>query len=186
MSNGSAVLCRESEMPAPGPVRLRHLRIPPGDLSRKGIFPFRPVFDLFWPNELPRKSNGVLPDYAISSIALRLGVDRQYIHRWFHRGLDDMQADTIATMLGLHPCALWPDWFVHAPDEDQVRQAERLQNMARTPRERRLVALRGAGMSHQAIARIMTSEGQLTPSYGRIWSAATVASSFGTMRRAAA
>ena len=47
----------------------------------------------------------------IAATAIRLGINRQMVHRWLHEGLGVYQADEIAIMLGLHPSCIWPEWF---------------------------------------------------------------------------
>jgi hypothetical protein len=50
-------------------------------------------------------------DGTVIDIARRLGVDRQRIYRWMQTGLDDIQADVIASRLDVHPSVLWENWF---------------------------------------------------------------------------
>lgn len=35
---------------------------------------------------------------------------RSIVQRWRTRGLTVWQADRVATHLGVHPCAIWPEW----------------------------------------------------------------------------
>lgn len=64
------------------------------------------------------------PEGEIIRTAEVLDVDRQRIYRWLASGLTDIQADTIAIILGHHPCLIWPDWFAKAPSEEECLRAE--------------------------------------------------------------
>lgn len=90
---------------------LRALAVPRPYPNAPKPFSFDPVFAFLNPGEMKLKSNGNLPDGAISNIAHRLGVDRITIHRWRQTGLDDLQADVVATRLDVHPSMLWDNWF---------------------------------------------------------------------------
>ncbi len=91
----------------PADTSIRDLAIPRPYPNAPKPFPFDPVFAFLNPNELKLKSNGDRPDGAIVDIARRLGVDRITIYRWMESGLDDLQADVIATRLDVHPSMLW-------------------------------------------------------------------------------
>jgi len=86
-------------------------RIPAGHISRPPVVPFDPVFKMLSSKSLKCKANGALPDGAVANVALRLGVQRRWIYRWWRRGLDHCQADAVATVIGVHPSLIWDDWW---------------------------------------------------------------------------
>lgn len=45
-----------------------------------------------------------------STIARRVGVDRQSVYRWRKQGLPLYSADRAAINLGVHPVLIWPDF----------------------------------------------------------------------------
>lgn len=52
-----------------------------------------------------------------STIASALGVNRSTIRAWRYGKryrLDPFRADRYALRIGLHPCAVWPDWWEKA------------------------------------------------------------------------
>jgi type II secretory pathway component PulL len=79
--------------------------------------------------------------FANSSQASRaIGVDRYNIIRW-RRGqrVQAQRADEIACALGLHPCDIWPDWYVVTDEHERAvaksqRAAKARKNNARTRR----------------------------------------------------
>ncbi len=67
-----------------------------------------------WPGEL--RPNGVrdtLEHQRCSAATLerRTGVHRWQIERWRQTGLTEAQADHLACRLGIHPSAIWPEWW---------------------------------------------------------------------------
>ena len=76
---------------------------------------------------------GLPPDGSASITAARLGVHPQQIYRWLRSGLTANQADVMAILLGHHPCVLWPDWFSHAPGEEEVAKADQRGHTRQAP-----------------------------------------------------
>jgi hypothetical protein len=73
---------------------------------------------------------------VISTVALRLEVDRNWVHRNLAAGgLGVYVADAVAIHLRVHPVSIWPDWFEHAPAEEQVLAAEASERQRATRRE---------------------------------------------------
>lgn len=52
--------------------------------------------------------------WDITDAMQRLGYPRRYWYRWQEYGVDSEQADNVATRLGLHVTALWPDYLDEA------------------------------------------------------------------------
>jgi hypothetical protein len=154
------------------------LRVPPHLPGRPTPFPFQPAFDALCPT--PKyKRNGARWSGTVAQVALRLGVDRQHVYRWLRRGLDDVQADVVAIMLGLHPCLIWDDWFALSVE----KSAEP------TPWDQttgRLEELRRQGLGQQQIAGILTREGLPTRRGGLGWDTAKVIRALRYMRRESA
>jgi hypothetical protein len=46
-----------------------------------------------------------------AELAERVGVTRQAVHQWRHRGLSERQADEVACRLGWWPGLVWPEWL---------------------------------------------------------------------------
>ena len=62
---------------------------------------------------------------VISTVALRLEVDRNWVHRNLDAGgLGVYVADAVAIHLRVHPVSIWPDWFEHAPDYQEAEAEE--------------------------------------------------------------
>jgi lambda repressor-like predicted transcriptional regulator len=53
-------------------------------------------------------------DTEISVIAERVGVTHATVQKWRQRGMDEKNADRVATALGLHPWQLWPEMLAVA------------------------------------------------------------------------
>jgi lambda repressor-like predicted transcriptional regulator len=53
-------------------------------------------------------------DTEISVIAERVGVTHATVQKWRQRGMDEKNADRVATALGLHPWQLWPEMLADA------------------------------------------------------------------------
>ena len=51
-------------------------------------------------------------DWTDAELSRRVGVSRDVVKRWRERGMPWPEADEIAVALGVHPCRIWPDWFV--------------------------------------------------------------------------
>jgi hypothetical protein len=86
-------------------------------------FSFQPVFDLIVPVPGPTRMRAgkiIRADGDVAAVARAVGLDRQYVYRYLEAGVSPHVADAIAVRLGRHPVAIWPDWFSHAPDEDEV------------------------------------------------------------------
>lgn len=59
---------------------------------------------LYWLEPHPRPT--------VTALAETLGISRQSVHRYMNGQLiRRCDADRFAVRLGLHPCALWPNWF---------------------------------------------------------------------------
>lgn len=58
----------------------------------------------------PFTVDGHAPDSAIAAL---LGCSKRSVLRWRHgeHQLRSQNADRFATLLGLHPCEIWPEWF---------------------------------------------------------------------------
>lgn len=56
-------------------------------------------------------------DAQMLLLAELLGVSRRMVCRWRSGGVPDSRADWVACRLGVHPSAIWPDWFAAAPLE---------------------------------------------------------------------
>ncbi len=114
-------------------------------------FSLLPVMRFIVPNPEPGIQCGdrVIRDPGsgeISTVALRLGVSRQWVYRCGHRGLGTYVADAVAIKLGVHPSYLWHDWYIRSdgdfergPDEDEFELRvgpcrERTERTERTPR----------------------------------------------------
>ena len=54
---------------------------------------------------------GPLPPLTGRRLAEALGVSPNTVITARRGGLSWQYADTLAVRLGLHPCALWPEWF---------------------------------------------------------------------------
>lgn len=50
-------------------------------------------------------------------LATTLGLSVKAVRQWSTRGLCTLQADDVAIRLGLHPSAIWNDWFASIADE---------------------------------------------------------------------
>ena len=107
-------------------------------------FSLNPVFDRLKPEGFDSEPyvGHRRSQRQVAVLALRFGVDRQSVYPWDLQGLSANAADAIAIRLGVHPSAIWPDWFSHAPDDEDmkvfdVREKERLRN-ARCRENRRL------------------------------------------------
>ena len=88
-------------------------------------FPLEPV--VAW--LLPDGAGWARPDDytvgVISTVALRLEVDRNWVHRNLAAGgLGVYVADAVAIHLRVHPVSIWPDWFEHAPDYQEAEAEE--------------------------------------------------------------
>jgi hypothetical protein len=47
----------------------------------------------------------------LDTLALTVGVCRSNVYKWKRKGLSITQADRLSIALGLHPSALWPEWY---------------------------------------------------------------------------
>jgi len=116
-------------------------------------FPIDPVFEIVAPWR-----NGETP-YGINerrqgervAVALCLGTNTQRVTRWDSRGLDAYEADEVAASLSLHPVSIWPDWFEHAPAEEQV--------LATEASERRRAVWREAHRRHKGAGPLVAVDG---------------------------
>lgn len=50
-------------------------------------------------------------DRFVAALADEAGVTTRTVHLWLAEGMSHRQADRLAVTLGVHPSALWPDWF---------------------------------------------------------------------------
>jgi len=48
---------------------------------------------------------------TVNDAARHLQVHPRQVHRWQHNGLTVNEADRVAVRLGVHPSAIWPDWW---------------------------------------------------------------------------
>ena len=49
---------------------------------------------------------------TMTEVVERLQCDRRQFYRYLHEGaLTERQADHLAVRIGLHPSAIWPEWF---------------------------------------------------------------------------
>lgn len=60
-----------------------------------------------WPLEPLLEHLGRPP---MAQLARRVGVHPRQLYRWRDDGLSDAHADRAATVIGLHPALVWPDW----------------------------------------------------------------------------
>ena len=51
-------------------------------------------------------------DWTDAELSRRVAVSRDVVKRWRERGMPWSEADEIAVALGVHPCRIWPQWFV--------------------------------------------------------------------------
>ena len=73
----------------------RHVALP-GRAAGEGRYPFAPV-------------DALRGDTEISVLADKIGVAHSTIGKWRERGMEEHNADAVATALGLHPWQLWPE-----------------------------------------------------------------------------
>jgi hypothetical protein len=73
-------------------------------------FPFAPLEEVALREvSVLNVRNGI--EGPILAIATRVGVNRRSVFRWRKAGLDYRAADRAACALGLHPSAVWPEWW---------------------------------------------------------------------------
>jgi hypothetical protein len=164
--------------------------IPPALPGEPRPFPFEPVIELCSEGRLTGKQrmgriDAGEPLRAEGEIARTVEVlaltDSNYVYRWLKSGLTAAQADVIGITFGLHPCLIWPDWFAHAPSEDEPLPFD--QPVAQRPADRRILELRTEGLNRRDIAKRLTEERYLTPLMGRIWTLSSVGNRIAAMRR---
>lgn len=63
-------------------------------------------------------------DTQISVIADKVGVTKGTVQKWRDRGMEEHNADAVATALGLHPWQLWPEMLAVAT-APVMRECER-------------------------------------------------------------
>ncbi len=72
-----------------------------------------------WPidldNPCPRSDRIQVQDAPVVMLSTVLGVPRAFIFAARRYGLNDRQADLVATRLGLHPSLVWDDWMPVCP-----------------------------------------------------------------------
>lgn len=56
-----------------------------------------------------------------AGLAVALGLDTSTVRQWERRGLGTIRADQVAIKLGVHPSAVWTDWFASVADEPICR-----------------------------------------------------------------
>jgi hypothetical protein len=54
-------------------------------------------------------------------LAATLGLPVTTVRKWSTQGLSTLQADEVAIRLGLHPSAIWGDWFASITDEPMCK-----------------------------------------------------------------
>jgi hypothetical protein len=54
-------------------------------------------------------------------LAATLGLSVKAVRKWQTRGLCTLQADEVAIRLGVHPSAIWNDWFDSITDEPMCK-----------------------------------------------------------------
>ncbi len=82
------------------------------------LLPLATRFPRPWPGEArPYAIRDVLEHEGCSAAALAraAGIQRRQIERWKVTGLTEAQADHLACRLGVHPSAIWPDWWSWSP-----------------------------------------------------------------------
>ena len=91
---------------------------------------------------------------SYQELALRLGATGDAVRQWSVRGLSSRPADEVATELGYHPLAVWPnfndDLFEELWDEivdDLESDGESVQDPAPKPAPRRSFPVSGRGSS---------------------------------------
>lgn len=143
-------------------------------------FSLNPVFDYISPKG-PRYVRGgkvCRADRSIAAVALRLGIGRKQVYRWLDQGLGVFVADAIAVRLKHHPVHFWPEWFAHAPDEENAQLACRVPSAGLAGDDQALVArvveLRGVGIAWRWIAQVMAAEGFKNPVTRRPWDRSTL------------
>lgn len=96
-------------------------------------------------------------------LAATAGVSRRTIQRWRHgsQRLRIADADRIASRLGLHPTALWDDWYARSrpASASMVTKVIRI-GPAQLAKLDALAA--GAGMSRSAMVRMLVDEADET------------------------
>lgn len=50
-------------------------------------------------------------DVNLSDVAEVMGVSKRAVVRYVAEGIPVWRADQLAVALGVHPSAIWPDWF---------------------------------------------------------------------------
>jgi hypothetical protein len=75
-------------------------------------FPLDPLYDLVPPAIYGRNND---------ALATALDLPVKTVRQWQYRGLSTVKADRIAIQLGLHPSAIWKDWFDSLTDEPRCR-----------------------------------------------------------------
>lgn len=58
-------------------------------------------------------------DTELSVLADKIGVAHGTVQKWRERGMEEHNADRVATALGLHPWQLWPEMLVVATEQVQ-------------------------------------------------------------------
>jgi hypothetical protein len=119
MNQGNAALS-----PIRGSASRRQRPIPLHSSREPRPFSLEPVWELLElegfdlePYRGNRRSQG-----QVTAAALRLGVGRQVLTRWDRSGIGVYVADSLAIRLGVHPAALWPNWF-SADVDDELKVA---------------------------------------------------------------
>lgn len=55
---------------------------------------------------------------GLTAVAARCQVSHKAAEHALARGLSDKQADQWAINAGMHPCAIWPDWWNHVTTDE--------------------------------------------------------------------
>ena len=158
--------------------------IPPWHLGEPRPFPMEPVIELcvirdrLSGRQTAQSARAGVRHWSEDTIprtAEILDVSPRRVRNWLNRGLTDAQADAISISLGVHPSAIWPNWFSDTwsaePSEDMLE---------------RLFQLRQRGVTQREIARTLMAEGLRSLGGSRTWNEQMVASTVHAMKERSA
>lgn len=50
-------------------------------------------------------------DVHLADVGELIGISHRSVARFVAEGIPEYRADQLAIALGVHPCAIWPDWY---------------------------------------------------------------------------